>query len=363
MFDRVTTLLSCLCVLLISCQVQPPDVEQAALKIFGAKIYEHEGDPEQLFAEWKKLGLNTAFVGRGLASQQEIRDAAASNSLELFVIFPVFFAPDELHSDPALYSVTADGQPAVDDWVEFACPTNPEFRRQRVREAVDTVTELQPDGLSIDFIRHFVFWEMVKPETDPKAMPDTCFCPRCLESFARKTGFSAPSEDPVEAAVWIRENADHEWTRFKTDTITSMADEIITAVHMAQPGIKTNLHIVPWREHDFEYASERIAGQDHSRLGELADYLSPMCYSFMQYRETGWVSSVVADIDRRAGCPVLPSIQVASAYRTGEQLSLDEFESCLLEALKAPSAGVVFWSWDHIAADPAKAEVIQKVLM
>ncbi len=63
-----------------------------------------------------------------------------------------------------------------------------------------------------------------------------------------------------------------------------------------------------------------------------------------------------------ADCPVLPSIQVAPAYREGEIFTGDEFEAALRAALEPPSAGVVFWSWDHIEADPERAEVIRRVV-
>jgi hypothetical protein len=70
---------------------------------------------------------------------------------------------------------------------------------------------------------------------------------------------------------------------------------------------------------------------------------------------------VVRDVAEAGRCPVLPSIQVASAYRQ-EALSPEEFEADLRAALEPPSAGVVLWKWDDIAADPAKADVIRKVL-
>jgi hypothetical protein len=59
---------------------------------------------------------------------------------------------------------------------------------------------------------------------------------------------------------------------------------------------------------------------------------------------------------------VLPSIQVAPAYYREEELSPEEFEADLRAALEPPSAGVVFWKWDDIAADPAKAAVVRRVL-
>jgi hypothetical protein len=98
-------------------------------------------------------------------------------------------------------------------------------------------------------------------------------------------------------------------------------------------------------------------------LSEFADYLSPMAYSFMLHRPPDWVASVVEDLDWVADCPVLPSIQVSPAYREDEAFSGAEFEAALKAALAPPSAGVVFWSWDHIEADPERAQIIRRVLV
>ena len=109
-------------------------------------------------------------------------------------------------------------------------------------------------------------------------------------------------------------------------------------------------------------AIARVAGQDLSALSRIADYLSPMAYSFMLERQPEWVSSVVEDFEQVADCPVLPSIQVSPAYRKNEAFSGAEFEAVLRAALEPPSAGVAFWSWDDIEADPERAEIIHRVL-
>jgi len=276
----------------------------------------------------------------------------------------VFFAPDELAADPDLWAVTADGTRAKEDWVEFACPSRSDFRKGRVEEARTIVRELHPTGLSIDFIRHFVFWEMVGPERDPATLPDTCYCSHCLDAFAARIGAEndLPALEAPDAATWIAANAAEEWVRFKCNTITTMVEEIAAAAREVDPDILINIHAVPWRTGDYAGAITRVAGQDRAALGAVADYLSPMCYSFMLHRPPEWVASVVDDVARQASCAVLPSIQVATAYREGEVFEAAEFEACLRAALAPPSAGVVFWSWDHIEAEPGRAEIIRRVI-
>jgi hypothetical protein len=327
------------------------------------KIYDFDGDLGELFAGWRELGVTHVFASEQLASREGFRELARQAGIELYVIFPVLYAPEALAADPSLSAVTADGTPAKDDWVEFACPSREELRQRRVDEAVELVRRLRPDGLSLDFIRHFVFWEMVGPEADPAGLPDACYCPVCLRRFAETlaSGSQLSVDDPAAAAAWIRANAADDWTRFKEETISSLAWQIIQATKAVKSNLRVNLHVVPWRTGDFDGAIGRIAGQDRAALGHLADYLSPMCYAHMLDRPPEWIASVVRDVAEAGDCPVLPSIQVAPAYRE-EALSAEEFEASLRAALEPPSAGVVFWKWDDIVADPAKAEVIRRVL-
>jgi hypothetical protein len=348
----------------LGCQAAPAPEIVNDRPIVGVKIYDTERDLRELFADWRDLGIDTVFAGQELAAREGFRALAEETGTNLFVIFPVFFAPDDLAEDPDLWAITADGGRAKEDWVEFACPSRADFRNRRVEEAREIARRLQPDGLSIDFIRDFVFWEMVGPDRDPTTLRDTCYCSHCLQGFSVFSGVPALSipPQPQRAAAWIAANAAEDWIRFKCATITSMAAEIADVVREIDPNILINIHVVPWRSSDYDGAITRIAGQDRSALGELADYLSPMAYSFMLHRPPEWIASVVGDTARQAACPVLPSIQVASAYREGESFAAAEFEVCLRAALAPPSAGVVFWNWDAIEADSEKAEVVRRVL-
>ena len=151
-------------------------------------------------------------------------------------------------------------------------------------------------------------------------------------------------------------------TPLTTQSSSPWVAEIAEAVREIDPEILINVHIVPWRRDDFDGALQRVAGQDPAALSKIADFLSPMAYSFMLRRPPEWVASVVEDLGWVADCPILPSIQVSPAYREGEVFSAGDFEAALLSALEPPSAGVIFWSWDHIEADAEKSGVIRKIV-
>ncbi len=109
-----------------------------------------------------------------------------------------FFAPEELARGSRPVGRHRDGERAKDDWVEFACPSRARSSAQRRdRGGAGDRPPAASDGLSIDFIRDFVFWEMVGPDRDPADLPDTCYCVHCLQAFATSLGVPAFSiHDP-----------------------------------------------------------------------------------------------------------------------------------------------------------------------
>jgi hypothetical protein len=344
--------------------VFPPEkASTSGERIIGVKIYEHKGDMRKLFASFAELGINTVFASEALCGNADFRRQASERKMRVFVIEPVFFDAAALKADPGLSAITSKGERAKEDWVEFVCPTREEFRRRKVTALRDRVVRLQPDGVSLDFIRYFVYWEMVHPDRKPETLPDTCYCPHCLARFSADTGITLPPDIKTapRAADWISRNHQERWIRWKADVITSMVRDLAAAARQAKPGILVNLHAVPWRTNDFGGAIRRVAGQDFEALSRLADFISPMCYTLMLHRDASWIRSVVQDIGGVSSCPVLPSIQVRPEYPGDDAMSTADFEEAVKAALATPSRGVVFWSWAHLAQERDKMAALKKL--
>jgi len=337
------------------------DREAADPRIIGVKIYEHQGDFEALFSQWNSLGINAAFSSRDLISREAYRKAARAHGISTFVIFPVFFNPEVLTDSPELFAITAEGKAAKEEWVEFVCPSRKDYRNQVIEHAKQIIRDYDPDGISIDFIRHFVFWEKVYPERDAATLPVCCFDSLCLEQFQSDAGIIIPDSLPSipAAASWILENHREEWNGWRCGLISSMVQELSEAVRQIKPDILINVHLVPWAEDDFQGAIRRVAGQDIRALSEFTDYLSPMTYSHMVKQDPPWIHSIVEDVYLQTGGRVIPSIQVDKAYLDTE-LEAEEFERSLEAALDPPSHGVVFWSWASLKGNQEKKMVVQK---
>ena len=329
--------------------------------IIGIKIYKFDGNTQPLFEVWKKLGINTAFVGVELARNSDFIRAARQAGINTFIIVPIFYNPEILAASPDLYAITGEGKPARDDWVEFICPGKKDYRHEIAEKVKKLASELEPDGLSIDFIRHFIFWEKVYPESIPDMLKTTCFCQDCQQAFQKDTGIIIPAEIRGYPAVarWIIDNHQKEWTAWRCGQITSMVEEMAMAVRQVKPFFLLNVHLVPWREEDFAGARTMVAAQDIKAIARHVDFLSPMCYAHMVKRPPSWINSVVADIKKDVPNPVLPSIQVKEAYLP-EKLSPEEFDRSLQEALKPPSRGVIFWNWETLEQSAEKQEIVKK---
>jgi len=119
---------------------------------------------------------------------------------------------------------------------------------------------------------------------------------------------------------------------------------------------------VPWRNNDFGGAIRNVIGQDFKQISKFVNYISPMCYSHMQGRPPDWINSIVRDIHQQSGSQVVPSIQVKEHYKS-EPFTTLEFEKCLAQALRSPSQGVVFWSWEALEKDPHRKDIIKQRIM
>ncbi|MEE9374011.1 MAG: hypothetical protein V3V00_13250 [Saprospiraceae bacterium] len=344
-----------------NCQVNKVTVDP----IVGIKLYELQSDYNQLINEWKAIGINASYVSIALAYDNKFRDLAKENNIDVYVIIPIFYNPEVLSDRPEWYGIKEDGGITKEEWVEFINPANLDYRAQRIQYIQKVVEDTKPTGISIDFIRYFSFWEKIYANRTLETISNSSFDSLSLSIFQKKNNIVIPNNltEVTKQSKWILENHKAAWTKWKCDNINTMVEQIVTVAKRSQPDLLTNLHVVPWRENDFNGAGQHILGQDLGRLAGLVDYISPMCYSHMLKRDAPWVGAVISDFSRQTnGASILPSIQVKEAYLTNK-LSPSEFKNNLMAALLPPSKGVIFWSWPHFQIDKDKKMIVKKVVI
>jgi hypothetical protein len=332
-------------------------------KIIGVKLYEYSGDFNALAAKWKDIGINAAFISTSLAANDTFRQALKRYNIQAFIIFPVFQNPEILKRENSLFAITDKGTKAKEDWVEFVCPSRINYRNDKISELTGLIRKLNPDGISIDFIRQFVYWEMIYPDRKPESIDRACFCDSCLADFSRQQRIIIPDtcQTTSQKADWVVRNYSKSWDIFRCNLITSMVKELTESAKKIKPELIINIHFVPWRDDDFGGAAIKVAGQDIQKISPFSDYISPMCYSQMLKRDTGWISDVVTSMNRRARGKILPSIQVYQEY-INKTFSAEDFRLCVKEALKPPSRGVVFFSWPLFEKDSLRMVIAKEVI-
>jgi hypothetical protein len=332
-------------------------------QIIGAKIYEYDGDPLVLIAKWKAVGINTAFISKQLSRNKEFTDKLREFGIPFYIIWPVFQDPSSIQKDSTLFAILDNGNKAREGWLRFVCPSRKTYRQMQVDSIGWYAENVKPDGMSIDFIRQFVYWEMIYPDKDPASIHNACYCDSCYHQFLETNAIAGPDSTVSIPARASFLNSVHgtEWDRFRCDLITSMVRDIHERIKSINSDIFINLHIVPWREKDFEGAITHIAAQDCQELAHFADYISPMCYSQMLERSSLWISDVVMDLEAKAPGKVLASIQVYPYY-VDNPFPPDSLRECLIKSLKPPSNGVVFWSWPLLEQDPVRVGVVMDVV-
>lgn len=328
--------------------------------IVGVKIYDYKKDFSKLFKEWKSLGINTAFISDILAKNKEFMQMAKKNGIATFIIVPIFCSPDKPLAKPDMYALTGKGKKAAAEWVHFVCPTRDEYRKQRLEYIKDLIKKTKPEGISIDFIRYFVYWEKVFADAKLDPLDNTCFCPNCLRKLQKELNIRIPGElkSVEEKAGWLLENHEKKWVEWKCKIITSMVKDIAVEVKKIDPGILLNAHIVPWRKGDFSNAVKKVTAQDIAAISSYVDYISPMCYSHMVKQNPSWVSSVVRDMGDQVNKKIIPSIQVKESHLK-EKLTTGDFKKAVMESLKSPSGGVVFWNWKALEGSPEKKKIVK----
>ena len=331
--------------------------------MIGVKMYTKPEDMAWTLQQWDALGIDTIFIGPKLRQEEAFIAHVKASGRQLITIFPVYYDKFWLKDHPEDFAVTADGNQAIHDWVKFACPSSLPFMDHKLNELVTVIETVQPNGVSLDFIRFFVYWEMVsKKETD--GLVQSCFCDRCLHRFSNETGIVLPSElDSVaEKSSWILETNFDAWATWKCGVIETAVNQLTTHALNLNPNITLGLHTVPWLIDDYDGAVKSIAGQDLSQLAQYVDFFTPMCYSHMVKENPAWVHDIVVGQTEHGGIPVLPSVQVAKTYRE-ETFAPELFAQAARAAQQLPTDGILYWSWEALARSPEKLAVAKSLLL
>ncbi len=286
--------------------------------MLAIKLYNIPEDLLDFISKLKILNIDSVFLGDEASRSIELHKILLDHKIKRYFVFQTFYNPKYLNDHPESYSITSNGKQAIDEWVEFVCPTDREYQVELLSRLKSVIDIYDPDGISLDFIRQFIFWEKTYTESDKRVL-SSCNCINC-------------QQDP----------------RNREEVITDVVKALSKRAREIKPNIIVDLHSVPWKKHEFRDGSISLSGQNLREISSFVDFITPMCYSHMLKKSNNWIHEVVQDHSEQGMLPIIPAIQAKECYLK-EYISDDQYREILLSALTPPSAGVIIWSWDSIS--------------
>ncbi|MDR0304592.1 MAG: hypothetical protein LBH98_07510 [Chitinispirillales bacterium] len=315
----------------------------------------------------KNLKINQLYVRPEQALKSGSPEILDEANIDLWLIAPIFYNDENQDISPTpRWAVCDNGEIAQEksengNWLKMVCPNDTNYLDYRISYLEDVLSMCKFKGISLDFIRYFVFWEEVFEDTPSETLHNSCFCDACINCFKEYLQLPAIQGDNIKDKTdFIIKNYFDEWTDFKCAVISENVEKIISRLRQKNPFLEVNLHAVPWTKSDFNGSIRSIVGQDFSILSNKLTLLTPMVYSKMLRRNGQWINDLVKSLHEECNgkVKVIPAIQCKSVY--GESFNDGDFEDILKNAVKSPSSGVSIWPFEDLTDE--KIKIIEQAL-
>ncbi|MFV0257566.1 MAG: hypothetical protein ACK5PP_03835 [Acidimicrobiales bacterium] len=275
----------------------------------------------------------------GVEFDHAFRSALSGEDLDYYEAFPVFLDTPYLRLYPDATPRTHDGVRMVqEDWYLGLAPEYPGLVAWREAQIARIVTEFEPDGIFLDWIRFPGFWEMWSPG---EAVTEYC-------SHGPEGG---PPHDHPEPGT-------PEATEWRCELIGSVVDRLAAAAARAadrrqvpRPTIVANQVGIA-----ADNGTERLLGQRSARLAVGADVIATMAYHQVRgtdpYLEViGSVKAASAGHDRPVwACIQATAVEPAIGQRvspSGRVVTVDQHAAAIAGALDSGAEGLMVFHWDR----------------
>jgi hypothetical protein len=311
------------------------------------------GVPTQIFDRGETLadyGVNAVWIGSGGLTDEGIQ-LLHSQGAHVFAEFNTLHEASYLIDHPDAAPVGEDGMrcPAPDGW-QGVCPSHPGYRENRMAEFRRVLSNFEIDGVWLDYHHSHASWEQAEPN-----MPDTCFCPNCLERFEQETGCVLPDITVPEIADLLLSERREEWTAWRCGLLTDWVREFRAILNQVRPAAVLGTFHNPWSDTDFDGARlEKLAIDLRAQAAHL-DVFSIMPYHarFGHGADPGWVHRQTAWLGEYLGISgrpedrnrIWPIVQLSD---WGETVNVEQVEAVLDYGSRRPATGVIAFVWSTL---------------
>jgi hypothetical protein len=323
------------------------------------------GFPNELLQAGERLdqqGINAVFVGSGAANEKLVADARAQG-VRLFAEFNTMHVASYVKEHPDAAPVGSDGQvcPPPHGW-QGVCPTHEGYRRFRMEEFRKLVQQHAVAGVWLDYLHSHASWERADP-----ALPDTCFCDRCIQRFSKETGIALPQQPRPDVARLLLSEHRARWVQWRCDVFTDWVREFRKILDEIRPGTLLGTFHCPWSDTDLAGALREKLAIDLKAQAAYLDVFSPMPYHarFGHPTDPAWISRQVAWLGRYLGIEgkpderhkIWPIVQLSD---WGESVPLEQVETVLDHGSRRPATGVIVFAWSGLRKPLDKAKAMSR---
>jgi hypothetical protein len=323
------------------------------------------GIPDELMQQGRTLrdsGVNAVFIGSGSVTAERVQ-ALHESGARVFAEFNSMHEAGFLRDHPEAAPIGSDGKtsPAPDGW-QGICPTHPGYRRQRMDAFRVLLSKYRVDGVWLDYHHSHASWEQPVP-----AMPDTCFCERCLSLFQEQTGLHLPRRPVPELAQLLLGEHRERWVRWRCDVFTDWVREYRGIRDATRRSALLGTFHCPWSDSDLDGALQAKLAIDLKAQAHHLDVFSPMPYHarFGHLSDPGWISRQVSWLGAYLGIRGEPQERlkiwpIVQASDWGEAVPASQIATVLDHGSRRPATGVMVFAWGALRKQPAKIDGISR---
>lgn len=317
------------------------------------------GNPKELIKDgttFRSLGINAIFV-RSSSLDAELYNAARNDDVRVYIEFPTLNGKEYLEAHPEAWPINEKGERApAADWFMGICLSDSGFIRHKEEELRAVLQKYPVDGVWLDYVHWHAQFEIPQP-----ILPETCFCERCVSAFEKAKSVEVVGGDIPEKAQWILTNSDSLWRVWRSERLVGWMANMKSIMRKERPRAMLGIYYCPWYPADYDSALYKTLGLDLVALADIADVLSPMLYHQMMERSTDWVSEYVQWLnDNIVAGKRKPLIwPIVQAHNKPGVVTVEEFRKVMWNGSRAPATGIMMFTVNTLADEPAKMEVMR----
>jgi len=323
------------------------------------------GVPKVLMEKGRTLsasGINAVWIGERGITKERVAALKAQNAL-VFAEFNTLHRAEYLKEHPDAAPMGLDGKPAPPPhgW-QGICPTHAAYRAWRMSAFRDLLKAHAIDGVWLDYHHAHASWERAEP-----ALPDTCFCARCLEQFQKDTHTEGAESAAAMAALLAKKDgvARKAWIRWRCGVFTDWVRAFRQILDETRPAALLGTFHCPWTDEERDGALRAKLAIDLRAQKQYLDVFSPMPYHarFGHARDPGWISKQTAWLGKHLDLhgrrdervKIWPIVQLSD---WGESVPVAQIDAVLDHGTRLPATGVMVFRWGALRKKPHKVEAI-----